>query len=658
MVLASSLWLIWLGHAILSNVIVASLLAIFAMIVGWRLRRPAMAHGLWVLVLIKLVTPPLVHMQVPVPGWMDFSQVAVVSLQSNAGSQESGFAKDANLEVLAASAIPLVHGRDLEANARFGADSRSIRHGLANSIGQFLLIVWLSIALFLMMRSLARSIRFARVLEAEGKEQADALKLGLQMAEALGIRKCPRIRLISASLSPMLFGFSNWATIVIPSGLWSELNNAQRRAMLAHELSHYMRRDHWVRGIELIVGSLFFWLPLVRFARAQIERMEETCCDLNAVNAIEKNRRLYAESLLQVVDYISQRGGRMPGLASGMRPTITLEERLRCIMNDNATGRMTQRHQSLLGIVGLFVVLTHPLASSLSNSVITLDANSNVEPVRPNTLSSNEKQPWPDGGFLGKLPEVPRGWWNEMQHVNAVRTLPIASGQKTRLKFNPGVFIDVIFADETSHRLAESEPTAMVTLPHTSRLIVGNSKGDIRLWDVEWQQSVSWIGHHEGPITTLCYHPKFGLLSGDANGLVLQWEIQSGAIQNSWSSHRGPIQSIRCDRDGDQVAMVFGEWKNHVEYSSLAFMNPLRWTVTSTIDVPVSMATIFDRAGMWHAIDWNGYVYPIPFQQKMRLIPKADVSAIAFSQDAEIPVLQSISVNTLSDPFILDAPEL
>src|SRR5438105_1225267 len=50
------LWLFW----IVSNVLLAFVLAVAAWILQRWLRRPAIAHILWVLVLVKLVTPPLV----------------------------------------------------------------------------------------------------------------------------------------------------------------------------------------------------------------------------------------------------------------------------------------------------------------------------------------------------------------------------------------------------------------------------------------------------------------------------------------------------------------------------------------------------------------------------------------------------------------------
>ena len=51
----------------LSNAAVAVVLAVLAVAAGCLCRRPAVAHGLWLLVLLKLVTPPLVHVPLPWP---------------------------------------------------------------------------------------------------------------------------------------------------------------------------------------------------------------------------------------------------------------------------------------------------------------------------------------------------------------------------------------------------------------------------------------------------------------------------------------------------------------------------------------------------------------------------------------------------------------
>src|SRR5947209_19977157 len=49
---------------VLSNSAIATLLAVIAAVAGRYCRRPSIVYGLWLLVLVKLVTPPLVRIPV------------------------------------------------------------------------------------------------------------------------------------------------------------------------------------------------------------------------------------------------------------------------------------------------------------------------------------------------------------------------------------------------------------------------------------------------------------------------------------------------------------------------------------------------------------------------------------------------------------------
>jgi hypothetical protein len=53
-------------HAMLGNAAVAALLALLALAAGCVCRSPGVRHFLWVLVLLKLVTPPLFHIPLAV----------------------------------------------------------------------------------------------------------------------------------------------------------------------------------------------------------------------------------------------------------------------------------------------------------------------------------------------------------------------------------------------------------------------------------------------------------------------------------------------------------------------------------------------------------------------------------------------------------------
>src|SRR2546423_6612743 len=57
-------------HVALSNAVAATALAVVAAVTGRLCRRPALTHGLWLLVLLKLVTPPLLTVRIP---WVDAS---------------------------------------------------------------------------------------------------------------------------------------------------------------------------------------------------------------------------------------------------------------------------------------------------------------------------------------------------------------------------------------------------------------------------------------------------------------------------------------------------------------------------------------------------------------------------------------------------------
>ena len=49
--------------------------------------------------------------------------------------------------------------------------------------------------------------------------------------------------------------------LILPEELWCRLDAVQQDAVLAHELAHLKRRDHWVRRLEAVVLGLYWWYP-------------------------------------------------------------------------------------------------------------------------------------------------------------------------------------------------------------------------------------------------------------------------------------------------------------------------------------------------------------------------------------------------------------
>ena len=92
---------------------------------------------------------------------------------------------------------------------------------------------------------------------------------------------------------------------MLPEALWEQLDPKQRDALLVHELAHIRRADHGGAVIELLVTGLFWWHPVVWWARHELREAEEQCCDAWVVRALPKYSKAYATALLDTIDFLS-----------------------------------------------------------------------------------------------------------------------------------------------------------------------------------------------------------------------------------------------------------------------------------------------------------------------------------------------------------------
>ena len=156
--------------------------------------------------------------------------------------------------------------------------------------------------------------------------------LARELAARLGLARTPRVWWIEAPLTPMLWAVGCRARLIIPTELWKSLNDGQRSLLLVHELAHLQRGDHLLRLFELAVTALYWWLPVVWWARYALRDAEEQCCDAWVVWAFPKEARTYAETLLETVDFLNPSRATEPLLASGFGKVHHLRRRLTMIM--------------------------------------------------------------------------------------------------------------------------------------------------------------------------------------------------------------------------------------------------------------------------------------------------------------------------------------
>jgi len=295
----------WL-MSIISNLAMASLLALVAWLVQRRLRMHAVARTLWLLVLVKLVAPPMASLPV------------------------------ARLPAAVACALGLCN-----CPQHLGAQAIVV-----SLLLWALAAAWLAGAATAAWTAWRRWTHFQRLVANAHPAPPGWHSLATRICLELSVRRPPEMLVVPGRLPPMVVPGWGRARLLLPTDLLDQLNTSQRESLLLHELAHIKRGDHLVRMLELTVSIIFWWLPMVGLIGRQLRACEETCCDESVVAYLPHGRREYARLLLDVIDFASPSRQIAPQ-ATAMSAASNLEQRLRAILD----GAQRPRHAWLAGIL-------------------------------------------------------------------------------------------------------------------------------------------------------------------------------------------------------------------------------------------------------------------------------------------------------------------
>jgi len=306
-----------------AKLVVSALLAGLAWVVQRRVGHPAVAHSLWLLVLVVLILPAVVALPV-LPG---------------GGSTAAEIADDAEVAGEAAARVEV--GPASPENAGPGTSPSAWITGNGKAGVAF---VWLVVAAVILGWTLVRALRFRRRLVRSSEAAPPELRQEVvELGRRLHLMRIPAVHTTSARVSPMVFWAGGTTRLVVPTFLLASLDRQERRAVLAHELAHVRRRDHFVRWIEWLVCSAFWWNPVAWWARRELRAAEEASCDALGAAAAEFTPRGYATSLLRVVELLSKPPTPpTPAFASGVvsgRNRKALERRFRMLMSGKSDVR-------------------------------------------------------------------------------------------------------------------------------------------------------------------------------------------------------------------------------------------------------------------------------------------------------------------------------
>ena len=339
--------------AVLSNLIVASAIAATALILARFWKNPILLHLLWLLVLIKLVTPPVVSWSC-LPDWSPSFARPSAPLQIDDESRPT-VKQNVNKFKLTDQRVdppaPLPEQDLLDANAS--------EHNPGHQHATTLLLpqrssgsmapatvprIWISIVFLFALAgsavwfvvSVIQIVGFARKLRPATSVSGAITVRTAELCERVGMQRTPQVLLLPGNLAPMIWAPFARSWLLLPRDLVGTISPEKRDALITHEIGHLYFRHHWVRHFEFFVTGLFWWCPLVWMARKKLREFEEEICDAWVVHTIPGVAEAYANVLLDTVEFLSTAQKKLPPVATGNSHFRFLNRRITMIMQNES----------------------------------------------------------------------------------------------------------------------------------------------------------------------------------------------------------------------------------------------------------------------------------------------------------------------------------
>jgi beta-lactamase regulating signal transducer with metallopeptidase domain len=338
----------WLAQHTLTTILLAGLVALLCRL---RALSPAVRHALWLVVLLKLLTPPVLVWPWAMPAWLP---APVAEAGALAEPQAGGL--ELSVDELPLAELQEVPGAETRADRASSVASSSNGQAGAGMVFRpaWLLVgtlgLWLAGAAVMAGLQGLRLLRLYRLLRT-GRDAPRWLTAEVRgLARRLGVWP-PRAFVLPRLGTPCVWGA--WRTRLLwPQTQLEGLAAECRQTVIAHELAHLRRRDHWIGWLLLVGECVWWWNPLFWYVRRQLRLYAELACDAWVVWTLPEGRRAYAEALLEVTQWVSQTAAPVPAAGMG-GARACLERRLVMVMRESVPCRVSLAGFLVVGMLAL-----------------------------------------------------------------------------------------------------------------------------------------------------------------------------------------------------------------------------------------------------------------------------------------------------------------
>jgi beta-lactamase regulating signal transducer with metallopeptidase domain len=633
----------WLATTALTNAIAATLLAVVVCALSRCCRRPALSHHLWVIVLLKFLTPPLV--EIPV-GWkLDFaSQLQPLFEHPHAPSSAIEPATAVAKQPSALPPSPIVPSPKSTPVAAFPTSTELLaskepaieavpvcpvssaiagRPFDARRVAFLLATIWLVGIVTSLIVLARRTWSFQDFIHRAGHIDKALCRRVQSLAQAAGLKSAPEVIAVRGIVSPMLWGIGHRIRLVFPTTLLQKLPSAACDTLLLHELAHFARGDQWVRLVELVAQVLFWWHPVVWWARREIEAAEEQCCDAWVVMRQAGSRRTYAEALLATIDFLCEQPALLPPAASGLGGADLLRIRLTQIMRGELAASLTATAKLSVFVLAAFLL---PLGPALFGASIRPLPALPTKPDKPIQTSVDEHGVAGIAQSSALRPHVSDQAPATAPNTTVVAAIPpsvirpapaitaIATSRngKYRLERRKGSHVTLV-SEPSGWRLDMSTHGILCVAftPDSRQFVTGHSDGVVRVWDSETGGLAASLKGCTDAVWSVAVAQleaaNCQVAAGAKDGSVLVWNLASGDELARLPPSESSVSCLRWSSRGEALAISFGDFSNR-EPSSLLLWSPLDHQMLAQLNAEKPVAALSwlpNDEGLLMA-DWKG----------------------------------------------------